>query len=165
MLKIIMVFFIRLWGLRLKAIILPRHAIGRLSAQGDTRLFAMVIIVVVFICASFARNEIWYRPLLLWRDVAAKKPLSSRVHCNLGASYMTLGMNKEALEEFHTALSLNKHNIDAYQNMAYLYEDIGNVPMAIYYYKVTCKYHPDSTRNKIACDRVVSLTRELEGLQ
>lgn len=64
-----------------------------------------------------------------------KWPKSPELHCNVGVALMGLGMHKEALTSFETALLLDENSIDALFNIASIEAFEKNDSKAIYIYE------------------------------
>ena len=123
------------------------------------RFSLAAIIIVTLAGSSFQRNAVYHTFLSLWEDTASKNPQKSRIHNNLGNSYMLLGRYDEAVQEYKTAIALNKKSYEAYYNTAISFEKLGLEYEAVPYYSLFCKAAPIeySEAIKIACERAARL--------
>jgi tetratricopeptide (TPR) repeat protein len=135
------------------------------SALHKSSLAFVAVLIVLLGILSFERNFIWDTKLSLWTDVAAKSPLKSRAHNNLGNCYALLGRLFEAIEEYKIALSLNKKNIEAYYNLGMYLEEVGILNQAVYYYDIFCKAAPPlyAEQKLTSCRRAEELSRKIRS--
>lgn len=127
-----------------------------------SRALAAAIIILLLSGASFHRNKAWFTLLSLWQDCAAKSPLKSRSHNNLGNCNMLLKRYFTAIEEYNKAIALDAGNIEAYYNAAMSLELVGFAAQAAPYYDYFCKNAPPAydEQKKRACTYGESFSRE-----
>lgn len=65
---------------------------------------AFVLILIVFITTTYARNTVWKSAINLWEDVVSKSPQSVIGHNNLGNAYLLNDMDEEAIKHYLIAL-------------------------------------------------------------
>jgi len=87
--------------------------------------YAVLLIVLVFIVMTAARNRIWSTDLLFYGDMAAKAPLSTLPHANLAHAYMRDGQNEKAVEEYLYAINIARANPELRWELGMLYIRMG----------------------------------------
>jgi tetratricopeptide (TPR) repeat protein len=108
---------------RLKDISPRYHRLGLYSA--------IVVILPLLACLSYARNEVWRSELSLWHDAVQKSPNKARPHVNYGMALYELGKIDDAQRHFEIANRLCSHCPTPYHNLAYIYWKQGNYQRAV----------------------------------
>lgn len=106
----------------------------RLLNNGKKQLVSMIVVgalTVVYMSATYARNDIWLSELNFWESVTDKFPESSIAQSSIGGIYMEMGKNKEAEEHINKALEIDKNNFKAWHNKGTLLLRSGNVRGAL----------------------------------
>lgn len=77
------------------------------------------ITALLLACAllTIQRNLDYRSEIALWEDTVLKSPHKARVHNNLGHAYLLAGRDKEARQEFVTALSIDPQQPEAIINL------------------------------------------------
>ncbi|MFZ3071667.1 MAG: tetratricopeptide repeat protein [Thermodesulfobacteriota bacterium] len=109
----------------------------------DTALWIFILIASVFFSAAYGRNVLWKDGITLWKDVAAKSPLSQSSHNNLGVFYFKDGFMKEATVEFVEAIRIRPDYGPAHKNLGVAYERLGRLDEAIKEFGVALSFEPD----------------------
>lgn len=120
----------------------------------------MIILIISLAGITFQRNKVWETRLSLWKDAAAKSPMKSRTHNNLGNCYLLLKDYFSAVEEYKKAIALDENNIEAYYNLGLSLENIGLLSQAAYYYGIFYRVAPPAynAQKEIARKRIDSFT-------
>jgi Flp pilus assembly protein TadD len=92
---------------------------------------AFVLIVLVLVSATYARNTLWEDKISLWEDVVRKSPNFPLGYNNLGIAYYEKGRNDEAIRMYEHAIALNPRYLDAYMNLGVSYAVTGRLDAAI----------------------------------
>ncbi len=72
------------------------------------------VAIVALGAVTFARNQVYQSPLLLWQDTVAKSPANPRAHYNLGRELRLAGRTQEAVIEFERTLALQPNHAFAH---------------------------------------------------
>jgi tetratricopeptide (TPR) repeat protein len=104
---------------------------------------AFVLILIVLISATYARNAVWQNEISLWSDVVQKSPDNARGHNNLGTAYDDEGMYDKAMEQFKTAIRLLPDYAEAHNNLGAVLEIKGMKEDAIKNYRTAIELKPD----------------------
>ncbi len=81
-----------------------------------------LLLTLLMVPLTLARNEVWKDEVTLWGDAATKSPNKARVHYNLGASLARLGALDRAEASFRRTLEVNPKDDFAYAGLAYCAE-------------------------------------------
>jgi protein O-mannosyl-transferase len=79
--------------------------------------FVVLAIIPVLLWSTFNRNRVYRDQLTFWSDAVRKSPRKARTHNNLGYAYFVAGDLDRAMEEFRTALSLDRGLSSAQHNL------------------------------------------------
>ena len=92
---------------------------GWFSDQAARKLgvCAAAAIVVALAATTYARNEDYRTPVLLWQDTAEKVPSNFRAHFNLGVFLARSGNIPDAITQFQETLRLVPYHARAYNNL------------------------------------------------
>jgi tetratricopeptide (TPR) repeat protein len=92
---------------------------GWFSDQAARKLgvCAAAAIVVALAATTYARNEDYRTPVLLWQDTAEKVPSNFRAHFNLGVFLARSGNIPDAITQFQETLRLAPDHARAYNNL------------------------------------------------
>ena len=90
-----------------------------------------IIILVVFIITSYARNSVWKNEYTLWADVVYKSPNKAMPHINLGNAFLRRNVVNYAENEFNLALQVNPKDTRAINGLAVIYMKTGSYNDAI----------------------------------
>jgi hypothetical protein len=95
-------------GLFVAATIGAAAALRRLSSENPARATTLAAALVALVLASLtlARNAAWATDVAIWTDAAAKSPLKSRPHLNLGTALVEARRLREAEPELRRAVEL-----------------------------------------------------------
>jgi tetratricopeptide (TPR) repeat protein len=94
-------------------------------------VLSIVLVILVFSCAAYGRNNVWGSELGLWEDTVRKSPGKARPHNNLGEIYGKGGRHSKALKELQTALKINPDYAEAYNNLGNVYDNLGRYNDAV----------------------------------
>jgi tetratricopeptide (TPR) repeat protein len=78
---------------------------------------ASLLVVAGLLVSTVSRNRIYRDQLSFWSDAVRKSPQKARTHNNLGYAYFVAGDLDSAMEEFRTALSLDRGLASAQHNL------------------------------------------------
>ena len=79
------------------------------------------LILGVLSFLTFKRNQVWHDELSLWSDVIQKTPGLTSPYTHRGMTYMALGKDNLALEDFNRAIQNNPKDGELYNNRGNLY--------------------------------------------
>ncbi len=80
---------------------------------------------------TWARNHDYRSEVALWEDTVAKRPASSRAHCNYGRALQEVGRLAEAKEQHLIALRLRPDYAEAHFNVAGVFGRLGQPDEAL----------------------------------
>jgi len=89
------------------------HILSYFSSRKIIQIAIALLLAVVWIGQGHTvhkRNDFFTNPLVFWLDNALNAPGLSRVHMNLGTSYMQLGFYEKAHEHYLIAENLGTYN-------------------------------------------------------
>lgn len=107
------------------------YYIFRFLKNSSFAIAANAAIVIIFLSATFMRNDIWLSELNFWKSILAKFPESSIAQSSLGGVYMNMGRNEEAEAHIDKALAIDTKNYKAWYNKGALLLKTGNVNGAL----------------------------------
>jgi hypothetical protein len=111
---------------------------------GKAAAYLLILAVLVFSCAAYARNSLWKSEISLWGDAAKKSPFKVRPHNNLGLAYSEAGLIDEAIIHYGHALALKPDTLQVLNNMGLAYSKKTLFDKAINYYRIALSLDPDS---------------------
>ncbi|MCL4455822.1 MAG: tetratricopeptide repeat protein [Nitrospirae bacterium] len=110
---------------------------------GKALVPVLMVTVLIFSGATYARNTIWQDEIKLWEDVVKKSPNKARVHYNLGVVYEKKGRIYEAMDKYLTVIKLSPNHADAYNNLGAAYAKIGRLDKAVENFYFAAKLKPE----------------------
>jgi protein O-mannosyl-transferase len=78
---------------------------------------AALLAIAGLLISTVSRNRIYRDPVIFWSDAVRKSPQKARTHNNLGYAYFVAGDLDRGIEEFRTALSLDRGLASAQHNL------------------------------------------------
>jgi tetratricopeptide (TPR) repeat protein len=120
---------------------------GRLRGNkpGIPAAALLVLVPLVFACATYARNNVWATQLGLWSDVVRKSPSQVRAHGNVARAYQDMGLLDKAIEHYRLALKLNPDIAEAHNNLGNIYHTMGQTGEAIKHFNRAISLKPNLT--------------------
>jgi protein O-mannosyl-transferase len=114
---------------------------------GRRRAFVVLAIVAVGLGVLTARRNHDYRSeVSIWEDTLATHPYSSRAHCQLGMAFAKIpGQLPAAITQYEEAVRLKPDFVDARNNLAVHYAEIGRLDAAIEQMEIAARLNPAST--------------------
>ena len=106
-------------------------------------LGAFGLIIVIFSCATYARNNLWLDEVSFWQDVINESPSKIRGRVNLGYAYSRQGRFDQAIREFQAALKLDSEDYQLYSNLGVAYKGQGRNEEAILEFQKALRLKPD----------------------
>ena len=79
--------------------------------------FIFLLAAIGLLFATLSRNRIYTDQATFWTDAVHKSPQKARPHNNLGYAYLLAGDLDRAMDEFRTALSLDRNFTSAQENL------------------------------------------------
>ena len=110
--------------------------------QNHRRVFLSAFLAMLLV-TTYARNEVWKAPLVLWEDVTNRQPQKARSYNYLGSAYKSAKLYEKALRQFRRALLYDPELVEAHFNIADIYYQLHWVEQAIEQYKYTINLAPD----------------------
>ncbi|HYA87589.1 MAG TPA: tetratricopeptide repeat protein [Nitrospirota bacterium] len=114
----------------------------------------LTLAVLVFSCATIARNAIWKDTVTLWEDAAQKSPNKGRVHHNLGRAYDTNRKPREAFEQYLIATKVEPDLAEAHESLGISYVSIGAVNEARRELSIALQLDPDLSEARMFLDYI-----------
>ncbi len=118
-------------------------------AWGTTLLLTLLTVPL-----TLARNEVWKDEVSLWEDAAAKSPNKARAHYNLGAALARGGALDKAEASFSRALEVNPSDDFAYAGLAYCAESHRDLAKARELYRAALRLNPNNEYAKGGLERI-----------
>ncbi len=106
------------------------------------QLGTALLLIMMMISVTMARNELWKDDLLLWKDAALKSPGKARVHYNLGVALAQRGEVTEAERRFRLSRNLNPLDDLSYAALGYCAEMRGQEQVALGFYRKASQLNP-----------------------
>jgi tetratricopeptide (TPR) repeat protein len=78
-------------------------------------------ILIVFLYASYSRNQVWKNNISFWTDIVNKYPNSHIALSSLGSEYMRIGDNVKAGSYLNKAIITNPNYLQGYYNRGLFY--------------------------------------------
>jgi tetratricopeptide (TPR) repeat protein len=119
------------------------HLTGRLGIGRGRVLSAFILVALVLLTATYARNATWGSGIGIWEDTVSKSPGNARAHYNLGTAYGAGGLTDRAMESYRTALRLWPFYHQARVNLGVAYESKNMSEEAIAQYEAALRLKPD----------------------
>jgi tetratricopeptide (TPR) repeat protein len=94
-------------------------------------LLALVLVAGLFSVLTYRRNAVWRDGYSLWSDAVRKSPDGFMPHNNLGSSYVLMGEDAKAVEQFRLAIKLKPDYAPAHRNLALAYRRMGLRDLAV----------------------------------
>lgn len=102
-------------------------------------LYAASLVVLVFLVATYARNNVWTSAISLWQDNVNKSPNKAGPHNGLGGAYFAEGRLDKSIDEYRVAVELEPDFSEAHFGLGLAYNAKGWVDMAINEYLLVLK--------------------------
>jgi Flp pilus assembly protein TadD len=120
----------------------------RISAESRKWLAKIIpgmfgVIIIILLCATYARNNLWTDEVKLWQDVVKKSPSKVRARSNLGHFYGKRGRFEDAFREYQVALGLDPDDFQVHNNLGVIYKAQGRIEEAIREYQTALRLNPD----------------------
>jgi tetratricopeptide (TPR) repeat protein len=118
---------------------------GRLKEKAMRKVVVsfLIVLLLVFSTATYARNTVWKSDIDIWEDVVKKSPENNRAHYNLGNAYRNVGLVDKAVEQYEAASNLGFDFPMVYCDLGNDYASKGLFNEAIEYYKIALRLNPD----------------------
>lgn len=103
----------------------------RLSAQRQAELSQLIVLALVapvIVSLGFLtalRNMDYYHPLVIWKDVIAKRPENGRAYSNVGRILAESGHLEEALDYFYKACEYHPRSTNTHSNLGQALIEMG----------------------------------------
>jgi len=106
-------------------------------------LSIMAIYISLLGVATYKRNQLYRNPVLVWQDVIARYPNSSKAYNNLGLLYKNQKKYDEAIREYQRTLNINPNYAEAHTNLGVLYHEQKRYDEAIQEYQKALSVDPN----------------------
>lgn len=103
----------------------------------------LMLAILIFSGATYARNTVWASKISLWEDVTQKSPNKARGHNNLGIFYSEQGFLDKGSREFQAAIEINPGYSDAHYNLGKYYLASGRMNEALTEFQTAVRLKPD----------------------
>jgi tetratricopeptide (TPR) repeat protein len=118
-------------------LLLPRLKMARKALT-----ILLVILVMLYAGATYARNNVWRTKTSLWEDTVIKSPHAAFAHFNLASAYRGKGMDEKALEHYRTVVRLDPLYVEAYYALGVIHYSLGRTGRAIKDYLTALRLNP-----------------------
>ena len=115
-----------------------------------------LLLTLLTVPLTLARNEVWQNDVTLWQDAASKSPNKARAHYNLGAALARGGALDRAEASFSRALEVNPKDDFAYAGLAYCAERGRDRVRARELYREALRLNPENDYAQEGLERVGS---------
>jgi len=115
----------------------------RLAVLGSA---AAGLVALLFTFMTMQRTQDYRSDLIIWQDVATKRPANQRAHNNMGIDLARLGNVPEALVHYRLALQLDPNFGEAHHNLANALWQTGQSEEALQHYHVALLIKPDDIK-------------------
>ena len=115
-----------------------------------------LLLTLLTVPLTLARNEVWKDEVTLWGDAATKSPNKARVHYNLGAALARVGALDRAEASFRRALDVNPKDDFAYAGLAYCAERRRDLVKARELYREALCLNPENEYAREGLERLGS---------
>lgn len=113
-------------------------------------LWAVCLLIITLVVATFARNRVWQSEQSLWEDSLTKAPGQARPYINLAHIYRNMGkkdeafaLSRQSLDKVSSAAA--KDRMRGYAGMAEVELSRGNIAEAVEYYRQALTYYDEET--------------------
>ena len=128
------------------------------------KVSAALLILVLLVPMTLARNRVWNDDLALWQDTVLKSPDKSRPHYNLGVALARLGRDMKAEVEFQNALNLNPEDDLSYAALGYCAEVRSRLTKASTLYRHALELNPNNQYARESLARIEGKIEKGKGL-
>ena len=115
-----------------------------------------LLLTLLTVPLTLARNEVWKDEVTLWGDAAFKSPNKARVHYNLGAALARGGALDKAEASFSRALEVSPNDDFAYAGLAYCAERRRDLIKARELYREALRLNPENDYAREGAERLGS---------
>lgn len=115
----------------------------RLPMMGKAVIPVLVLIVLVFSGATYARNRVWQNGISLWEDTVKKSPGKARAYYNLGVFYSKNNRLEDAIGAYQAAIRIYPGFAAAHSDLGAIYGKQGRLEDAGKELKSALKINPD----------------------
>lgn len=104
---------------------------------------SLILVPLIFSCATHARNGVWRSEISLWEDVVKKSPYKEEGHSNLGTAYFDKGFTDKAIKHYQLAVTIKPDFAEAYNNLGIAYGVKGSIDTAVEHFHTALRLKPD----------------------
>lgn len=139
---------------------------GGQADEGMRRLgLAMILMLIIFSCLTYARNGVWASALTLWSDAAEKSPKKARPLNNLGLAFEEKGRMEEAEKVYRQALLNNPDNVEVLVNLGALLGKTNRTGEALVILKKAIEIKPDLTSGYVNLGNVYLMRKDFKAAE
>ena len=102
-----------------------------------------LLLALLLLAGTVARNSVWQTELKLWRDCVRKEPLKPRAHYGLAKAFLEAGQYESARREYERTLAFNPEEPACYFSLGVVAEREGRPDLAVPYYQTALGFQPD----------------------
>jgi len=121
-----------------------RAVARRVGRQADRKvaIVALTALAVTLASVTVRRNEDYASPLVIWKDVVAKRPNNARARLNLGDTFYREGQLQEAKDQFAEAVRIAPANDVAHYGLGLVLAGQRDFDGAIAHYTEALRLRP-----------------------
>ncbi len=123
---------------------LGRRLPGGAALANRAGALLVLLAAAALIWATRARNDLYARPIDLWRSAVETVPDNFRAHSNLGALLLGEGRREEAMAHHRKAMELEPGSAIANNNLANALLAAGELDEAIEHYRAAIRDEPEA---------------------
>jgi tetratricopeptide (TPR) repeat protein len=136
-------------GLR-KALLCSAARLSLSNRQRKTIAWtSSVAIVAALGCATLQRNSMYHDPVVMWRDITARRPHNARAFEQLGTALVAQGRLPEAIEPYRRAVTIEPDFVSAHANLGNALTQTGQFEEAISHYDRVRRLDPDHVEARL----------------
>ena len=141
---------------------------GLLTKLGRWGPVALVAMLLAYGGLAMQRSLVWRTPESLWADALEKAPLMPRPHMYMGDVYKTLGRNREAIDAYHRAMTVNPKLLSGgdllaiYNNTGAVYLAMGKMEVAAEWYRRALSLDPGFAKARDALEGLNAIMAALQ---
>jgi tetratricopeptide (TPR) repeat protein len=83
-------------------------------------------------------------------------------YCNLGIIESVEGLNTKAIDSFTNCLKVNPRHFEAHYNLANLYAELGNLPLAKAHYEISIQLEPSFPNSYFNLGLTLAMNKQFE---
>ncbi len=129
----------------------------------ETNIFIMPSSLSPFEMALMLDEKGDPKAIEAYQDAVDKNDCIADAYCNLGILEFESGSTVKAIDAFTRSLSSDPRHFESHYNLANLYSELGNLPLAKMHYEFARELNPDFPDTYFNLGLVYAMTRDFES--